>query len=272
MSAIDIGMGHTLSPTQILHAAEQLTAARRSLQLLDGLGADTPLDEASAYAIADLHFEQTGWGAIGWKVGCTSDEARNILSSPGPFAGRILEGTVQPGALDYRYIESPALESEFAFILGDDLPAKTNGTYSVDDVKGATQGVAPAFEIVAPRFSSSSGVGYLSLIADSGANAGVVLGTPISTADIPDLRDVSVELDIDGTVVKSGVGNAILGDPWEALAWLANHLSGRNIGLRAGELVMSGTCTGIEPLAPGSVATSRYNGLGEVTVRRTQAP
>lgn len=149
-------------------------------------------------------------------------------------------------------------------------PSTVTG-YTREEVQGATECVTPAFEVVAPRFTDFTGVGYLSLIADSGANSGVALGQPTLTADLPDLSEVTVELDIDGTVVKTGVGSAILGDPWEALVWLANHLSDRSIGLRAGELVMSGTCTGIDPLPPGSLATGRYSGLGEVTLRRTSS-
>lgn len=265
-------MSSLLSAEQVINAAERLTTARRSLQLIDDLGSAIPSESESAYAIADAHFEQLGWASVGWKVGCTSDEAMKILSSPGPFSGRVLDGTVYgSGVLDERGIENPAIESEFAFILGDDLPAVDGHRYTREEVQGATECVTPAFEVVAPRFTDFTGVGYLSLIADSGANSGVALGQPTLTADLPDLSEVTVELDIDGTVVKTGVGSAILGDPWEALVWLANHLSDRSIGLRAGELVMSGTCTGIDPLPPGSLATGRYSGLGEVTLRRTSS-
>ncbi len=265
-----MGMEPRLPPELLASAASSLTDARRTITLLENLGDAEPTDLASAYAIAELHARQLGWDTLGWKVGCTSAEAMQILNAPDPFAGRIFDGTVHgSGIVHEMAMHSPGLESEFAFLLGRDLPP-TSGTYTVDDVRSATLAVAPALELVAPRFTDFTGVGYLNLIADSGANAGVVFGEPVLMADCPDLRTVNVELDIDGTVVKTGTGDAILGEPWRALEWLANHLSARQIGLRAGEFVMSGTCTGIDPLLPGSVATGRYEGLGSVEIRRTQ--
>lgn len=259
-----------LSTDQVEAAATALTRARRLIEQLSGLDEATPNDLRSAHAIADLHAEQLGWSVVGWKIGCTSAEAMQILSSPGPFAGRVFDGTVyQSAILHHDAMIDPGLESEFAFILGRDLPSR-GAPYTVDDVQSATIAVAPALELVAPRFDDFTGVGYLSLIADSGANGGVVFGEPVPIEQCPELRDVHVELDIDGVTVKRGVGDAILGDPWRALEWLANHLSARQIGLRAGEFVMSGTCTGIDPLPPGSVATGRFAGLGDVLIERTE--
>ena len=258
-----------LSPEAIDAAARRLTDARRSVSLLESLRECAPTEHASAMAIAEAHATLLGWTTIGWKVGCTSQRAMEILSSPGPFAGRVFEGTVyQSQQLHEHAMHNPGLECEFAFVLGRDLPARAE-MYTVDEVREATLAVAPAIELVAPRFDDLTGVGYLNLIADSGANAGVVLGEPIMTGDSPDLTTVQVELDIDGEIVSSGVGSAILGNPWLALEWLANHLSARQIGLHSGEFVLSGTCTGINSLDPGSTATARHDGFAPVTVRRT---
>lgn len=262
-------MNSSMSPEQVAAAANDLSMARQAITLLESLGENAPPDLSSAHAIAEAHAKQLGWSTVGWKVGCTSAEAMQILNSPGPFAGRVFEGSVYGSNIVHEQaMYSPGIESEFAFLLGRDLPP-TSDEYTVDDVRAATMAVAPALELVAPRFTDFTGIGYLNLIADSGANAGVVFGEPVKIDDVPDLREVHVELDIDGTVVKTGEGNAILGDPWRALEWLANHLSARQIGLHAGEFVMSGTCTGIDPLPPGSVATGRYSGLGSVEIMRT---
>lgn len=257
-------------PEQVASAARKLTNARQAINLLESLGDDAPTNLSEAHAIAETHAEQLGWITVGWKVGCTSELAQQILNSPGPFAGRVFQGTVLDTHLLHEFAtHNPGIECEFAFLLDQDLPPR-DSVYSVDEVRSATLAVAPALEIVAPRFTDFEGVGYLNLVADSGANAGVVLGEPVETADCPNLADITVELDVDGTFTSSGVGNAILGDPWRSLEWLANHLSVRGIGLHAGEFVMSGTCTGIDPLQPGSVATGRYSGFGSVEVRRTQ--
>ena len=263
-------MEASLTTEQTDAAATALTRARRLVEQLDGLGNNTPLDAASAYAIADRHAAQLGWDVVGWKIGCTSEAAMQILDSPGPFAGRVFDGTVhQSGILHHDAIIDPLIESEFAFILGHDLPSRQS-EYTLDEVRAATDAVAPALEIVSARFVDITSVGYLSLIADSGANAGVAFGEPVPVEQCPDLSSVDVALDIDGNVTN-GQSDAILGDPWQALLWLTNHLSVRQIGLRAGEFVLSGTCTGVDPLPPGATATGEYSGLGSVTISRTSA-
>lgn len=258
-----------LTPEQIDDAAAQLAEARRSVTPLDSLGPLTPTDAATAEAISDAHAAALGWDVIGWKVGCTSELAMRILGSPGPFAGRIFDGTSHGSRqLAADAMIRPQVECEFAFILGADLPP-SDTPRTVDEVRTATAGVAPAIELVDTRFSDFTGIGYLSLVADHGANGGVVIGDPIPTADLPELRDVEVTCTVDGVDTATGPGSAILDDPWNALVWLADHLGGRGIALRAGELVMSGTCTGIADLPVGSTATARHGGMGEVSVTRS---
>ena len=267
--AYDRVMSLSLRPEQIDEAAARLAEARRSVTTIENLGEATPTDAAAAEAISDAHAAALGWEVIGWKVGCTSELAMQILNSPGPFAGRIFDGTSYgsrqvAGAAMVR----PQVECEFAFVLGADLSPAT-APHSLDDVRAATAAVAPAIELVDTRLSDFTGVGYLSLVADHGANGGVVLGDPVPIDDVPDLASVQVTCTIDDEVDATGSGSAILGDPWNALVWLANHLSDRGITLRAGEIVMSGTCTGIADLAVGSTATATHEGLGSVSITRT---
>ena len=63
-----------------------------------------------------------------------------------------------------------------------------------------------------------------------------------------------------------GAGANALGDPRIALTWLANHLSKRGIGLKAGDIVTTGTCITPLPIAPGDRIIAAFVGLGQVTV------
>lgn len=252
-------------------AAALLTDARRTRTRLSNLGADAPSDVASAHRIANIHAEQLDRRVAGWKVGATSDQAMQMLSSPGPFAGRVFEHTVhQSRIVDERDLVDPKVECEFAFIIGTDL-APQSEQYSVDEVKEATAMVAPALELVDSRFEDMLSVGYLNLIADSGANGGVVIGEPVDTSACPELASVGVRCLVDGSQTASGDGSAILGDPWRALEWLVNHLSARQITLSAGQFVMSGTVTGITPLGLGQTIVGDYGGFGQVEVTRNRA-
>ena len=267
-------MSDPIDPDLVANAAQLLTAARKAVQYLPDLGDHSPTTETAAYEIADIHATQLELPVSGWKVGCTSEEAMRILKAPGPFAGRVFEDTVFDGTSTTDGVEisnalfpNSMLECEFAFMLGDDLPPRDR-PYSVDEVRDATVSVAPTFELVGPRFQEMTSVHYKSLIADSGANAGAVLGIAVPVDQVPDLASLSVRIEVDGEEQASGTGADILGDPWNALAWLANHLSSRGSGLRSGQFVLSGTCTGITPLAPGSSARSDYGALGQVQVSR----
>lgn len=264
-------MATPLSEEQISEAAGQLTRARLAIEQIDSLGDCAPSDLASAHLIADAHAERLGWSSIGWKVGCTSAEAMRILSCPEPFPGRVFDGTVHRSKIVHHdAIHNPLLESEFGFLIGKSLPSR-DSQYSIEELKDATIAVIPAFELVTSRFTDWLEVGYHSIIADSGSNGGVVFGEPVDLADCPPLADVAVTLTIDSEIITDGTGADILGDPWSSLEWLANHLSARQIGLRAGEFVLSGTCTGAKPFPPGTTATATFAGLGEVTVTRTSA-
>ncbi len=262
-------MARSLTREQITTAAQRLTNARLAVSHIDDLGDCTPTDPGSAHKIATAHAEQLGWESIGWKVGCTSTRAMQILNCPEPFPGRIFDGTVYgPELLPHNALRTPLLESEFAFVLGKNLPPRDE-LYSLDELKEATLAVIPSFEIVSSRYTDWLAVDYLSLIADSGQNGGVVFGDPVGAEHCPLLADVEVTLAIDDEVVSSGRGADILGDPWRSLEWLVNHLSARQIGLCANEFVFSGTCTGAELLPAGSTATATFSGFGEVTVTRT---
>lgn len=262
-------MTRPLTPEQIERAATRLTKARLAVDQFDDLGDCAPTDLSSAHLIAQTHADMLGWERIGWKVGCTSARAMQILNCSESFPGRVFDGTVYGSEiLHHDAIHQPLLESEFAFVIGKNLPPRDT-QYTVDELKEATLAVIPSFEIITSRFTDWLAVDYLSLIADSGSNGGVVFGDPVETEHCPPLADIEVTLTIDGEQVAMGLGSDILGDPWRSLEWLVNHLSARQMGLKANEFVMSGTCTGAEPLPVGASATATFAGFGEVTINRT---
>lgn len=260
-----------LNDQEIAQAASMLATARRTGTLIDGLAEVTPRDEASAEAISDVFATLSEADHVGWKIGATSQTAMDILGCPGPFAGRVFsDRTYSSGDEASRFAGDVRMECEFAFVLGSDLPVRDEPYTDVAEIRAATATVAPAIELIAPRLGDFAGAGYLSLIADHGSNGGVVLGERVAVDELPDLSELQVSCTINDVPGGSGTGAAIMGDPWNALLWLAEHLRARGIGMRSGEFVMSGTCTGIDALAPGESAVTDHGALGSVTV--TLAP
>jgi 2-keto-4-pentenoate hydratase len=248
-------------------AAAELDHARRSARAIDRFSdglAPTSIDEA--YGIQRAWEVMAEWPVVGWKVGCTSQEAQQMLATDGPFVGRVFGPFLHhsPTSLPVTDLITPRMEGEFAFVMGATLVARSQ-PYLRDEVEAAVAALHPAIEIVDTRFADFTGVGVLSLIADCGANGGLVLGDAVDDWRDIDLAATEVVMRIDGEVVGRGTGADVLGHPMESLTWLVNELSRQGTDLRSGAVVTTGTCTSAVVLAPGSTATTDHGPLGSVS-------
>jgi 2-keto-4-pentenoate hydratase len=139
---------------------------------------------------------------------------------------------------------SVGVEAEFGFRLGRDLPARSapyrgrrwapRSTPSCRSSRSATR-----------AFPSGGSRRIEEITADNAFNGGVVVGTAFEAWRSLDLATHHVTLSVDGERKGEGTGALVLGHPLIALTWLANEMSRRGDGLRAGELVAAGTCTGL---------------------------
>jgi len=223
-----------------------------------------PKTQKAAYAlqrafVAALHIEPAGW-----KIGCTSAAARAILKAKGPFAGRVLlprcfaSGATLPGS---RYAMR-GLEGEFAFVLAKDLKPRKR-PYTRAEVLAAVSDLHPAVEIVDSRYADWGKVTLPEIVADLGANGALVVGPPAKGWRRRDLAKIGVTMRAGGRVVGRGRGGDALGDPVEALRWLANNPPSK-AGLRAGEIVSTGTCTGLHRSGAADRVACDFGPLGKV--------
>jgi 2-keto-4-pentenoate hydratase len=61
----------------------------------------------------------------------------------------------------------------------------------------------------------------------------------------------------------------VLGDPHNALAWLANHLAEEGKGLHAGQIVLTGSLVKTVWLGEGDTVRMELDGLGAVEAKFT---
>jgi len=75
-----------------------------------------------------------------------------------------------------------------------------------------------------------------------------------------------------GEIKSLGVGAACLGNPIEAVRWLAQVLSGTDNPIRAGDIVLSGALGPMIPVHPGMHYAGTIAGLGSVNISSARAP
>lgn len=259
------------SDAQIAEAVEALRAAERTRCPIEPLTKRLPdLGPAEAYAIQLTNVrERLAAGATvrGHKVGLTSQAMQEMLGVGEPDYGHILDTMLVPdgGAVSVGRFLQPRVEIEIAFLLGRPLAGASVG---VAEVLAATAAVAPAIEIIDSRIADWR-ITLVDTIADNASSGAVVVGPWVPLARAPSLPEVEGELRIGGTTVASGPGAAVLGDPAEAVAWLARTLTPLGVGLEAGHIVMPGSCTRAIDVRAGDRIEARFTGLGSVSVTFT---
>jgi len=228
-----------------------------------------PATLEAAYEIQNEISALAGSPKVGWKLGATSLAAQRALGLEGPFFAPLLRrfchesGTMI--ALPVKH--GPVVEAEFAILLGADLPARPEG-YDRDSVAAAVAAVCPAIEIAGSRLvDGMAKPDPMMIVADGGSNVGFVQGEPHAGWAGLDLAAQEVTLFINGEQAAKGNGGMVMGHPLDALVWLANELSRGGRGLNMGEVISTGSCTGITPVQPGDTAVADFGGLGTVEAR-----
>jgi 2-keto-4-pentenoate hydratase len=155
-----------------------------------------------------------------------------------------------------------AVEVELAFLLKRDLagPGVTPAAALL-----AVEGALPALELVEFRWDGKPTAG--DLVADGVYGNAIVLGQPLTPVVGLDLSVEGVVYEMSGQVMATNTAAEVLGNPLNSLAWLANHLGARDLELRAGDLVMSGSISALLRPKAGDVVTARFTRLGSVSAR-----
>ena len=90
------------------------------------------------------------------------------------------------------------------------------------------------------------------------------MGDTWTKASELDLSTLPCELFVNSTLVVSGSGAEVLGNPLKAVEWLNDELWAKGEGLKAGNLISSGTFTAPKIASAGKVVAKFGGGVGEV--------
>jgi 2-keto-4-pentenoate hydratase len=245
---------------QLIEAADLLLDARRTGTPIEDLPETLqPKDLDEAYALQDRIAE--AYGDIGgWKIGAATADATPVFA-PMPLAWMAADGAVVGGMRRYR-----GLESEIAFLLGKDLPAKAT-RYSSEEVVDAIASCHPVIEVIESGLLDPLKAARLSMIGDLQMHGGFVYGPAVVDWQKIDFKTEHVSIAVDGMVRVERTGSNTSGDLMRLLPWLANEGAARTGGLRAGEWITTGSWTGLSHAIAGSKVDVRFSTAGKVHLR-----
>ena len=251
-----------MTPDQIKHAADLLIGARLANRPMETWPSEYhPDSRADVYTIQDIVARRFG-PVSGWKVGPLAADNSDPIVAP-LFKSLMFES---PAALPASQFHMIGIEVEIAFRVGRDL-ARADPDYSPSEVVSAIETMIPSIEVVDTRLKKWDTADKMSLLADNQSNGAFVSGPGLADWRDIDLSRQTARLSIDGDIAVEVVGRGGSVDAVEQLTWLANHCVTRCGGLRAGDIVTTGSWTGMVFVSPGTGILAEFPGIGEVEVQ-----
>lgn len=267
-------MTQSTHPDAAAEAAEQ-KAAQRLLEALNTRVACAPVREfigstdlPAAYRVQErLTKGRVAGGAkiVGRKIGLTSKAVQGQMGVDQPDFGVLFDDMAFDGSdrVPMGRLLQPKAEGEVAFVLSKDL---ADGDLGAAQIRDAIAYGVPAIEVCDSRIDGWD-IHFGDTVADNASSGVYVLGSERKTLDEFTPVEVGMTMTIGGEVVSSGTGADCLGDPLNAVAWLAKAAREFGEPLRAGQVILSGALGPMRPISPGDEVTVEVAGLGGVTAR-----
>ena len=251
----------TLDPRQ---TAERIAAIFRARQPIDILPDELiPADLDAAYRVRAefeaIEIPRRG-AVVGYKIGLTTPIMQQLCGVDEPcygamFASEIRHSPAQVRVADFCRV---GIETEIGMRLGADLPDGGGRAR----VEAAVEGCMAAIEVLEDLRHDYKRLSARSMVAGNVWNAGCVLGPPMTEWRTLDLATATSRLTINGREIGGGKGSDVMGNPLNALSWLADKLAADGRPLRRGMVVMTGSMVPIQFPNPGDRAVVEVAGLG----------
>ena len=257
-----------LTKDQVEQISNELIEAERTCTPIEALTDRFPdVTYEDAYAVQLKTFDtrvRNGAVIVGKKIGLTSRAMQDQFNIREPDYGMITDTMMaREGApVPMSSLILPRIEPEIAFLLKEDL--KGPGINAANVIE-ATEGVLPAFEVIDSRYRDWK-ITVKDSISDNASAALMILGGVLTPVKDLDLRYIGLVLEKNGEVVSTGAGAAVLGNPAESVAWLANKLTEYGIALKKGEFVMSGSLVSAVKVEAGANLRATFDRIGAVSV------
>jgi 2-keto-4-pentenoate hydratase len=202
---------------------------------------------------------------VGYKAGLTNPAVQKRFSYPNPVRGTLFEKMLlQDGAeVPAKFGARPVFEADMVMEVKD---AGINKAKTALEALRHISHIYPFIELpdlVAEDPSKITGPHIV--YSNVGARLGV-LGKPFAVKATPELVEALARMtvrtvDQDGKELDTGKGDAILGQPLNAVLWLIKDLNASSIPLKKGDLLSLGSFSRLMPPKPGTGVKVSYEGL-----------
>lgn len=228
-----------------------------------------PTTELDAYAIQSDMIANANEPVVGWKLGATVAASLPVIGIEQPFVGPLFARFCYQDGATLPTLPGQALETEFTVRLKSSLPHRKD-PYGTEALEAAIGALVPSFEVVGLRFDGGVPDAGYRPIADGGINVATVLGPDVTEWNTKKIGAHAVNLNVNGKHVATGKPADLI---WEhlidAIEWLARHPHLAKRGLRAGDLIMTGSMTGMIPIQPGDHAEADFGEFGKIRAQFT---
>jgi 2-keto-4-pentenoate hydratase len=234
------------------------------------------LDKHSITNLEEAYLMQKQWvslfdehfgGVSGYKLAYTTKVMQERVGLNSPAYGLLPTDKVYyEGQKLYRsdYYKL-GFEAEIALKIGEDITSDEN----ISDIAKLSKKIsmiAPAFEVIDGRAdpSMSNEERLLLSVAMNIFNEGIVLGDWIENWESIDLPNIHCSMSINESVVGTGIGSDVMGNPLNSCLWLINELKSQGKGLEKGMIIITGSLISPKMVDEGDVVNIDMSELGQV--------
>ncbi len=254
---------------RVEEAAEALYQARRTRvpipPISRALGITSP---DLAYSVQEANTARwlgEGRKPTGRKIGLTSEAIQKQLGVGEPDYGMLWGdlGFEDGAAIPIHRFAQPRAEAEIAFTMSATIDSP-NAT--MEDVTAAIGSVMAAVEIADSAIAGWK-ITLADTIADNASGGGYVLGRERRALADVDLEGCRMRLSLNRSPASQGVGSACLGNPLNAVMWLAKKMAEVKRPLSAGDLVLSGALGPMVDVHAGDRVDVEIEGFSPIRLR-----
>ncbi|MEP7310973.1 MAG: hypothetical protein ABI859_00195 [Pseudomonadota bacterium] len=254
-----------MTPSNAIQAAQLLLHARRTRIPLDGLPMELrPADIAAGYVIQRMATKAAGLDIAAFKVGLTNVRAQRSAGTTEPIVGRLPAVDIRRSPARLVVTGRRIVEAEVIFKVAHDLPP-TQAPFTSAQVGAALGAAYAGIEVCASRFTSDD-LSIAHVIADNSNADFLVVGEALPPSVMAHLTDFPVTLSRRGQDTVQGSTANVLGQPLLSVTWLANWLAHQGEGLVRGQLIATGSCTGMVEAATDDLVVARFGAHAQAIV------